>query len=157
MKNVRSLGCAMAIGFLVLVGIALWVGARVGAATSNASPGTGSTADSASPLGQFFPHPEPRERHGAIGLVESVEPFKITIRNRDGQRMVVVSQETFVLKGIERPSATSATVGPDGLKDIPEIRPGERIVAIGKPGPNGELEARAIRIGVPDRKEKPEQ
>ncbi|MFN8496983.1 MAG: hypothetical protein U0641_03945 [Anaerolineae bacterium] len=156
MKNVRSLGCAIALGFLVLVGIALWVGARVGTATSNASPATGASAVSASPLGQFFPHSESRQGHGAIGLVESVEPYKLTIRNRDGQRVVVVSQDTLVLKGGERPSSTSPTVGADGLTGIAEIRPGARIVAIGKPGPNGELEARAIRIGLPDRKEKPD-
>ncbi len=154
MKTVRSLGCAIALVFLVLVGIALWVGARVGAASvsNTAAAGAGDTV--ASPLGQFFPHPSSRDGHGAIGLVESVEPYRITIRNRDGQRVVVVSQDTYILKGSERPSSTSATIGPDGLTNIPEIRPGVRIVAMGRPGANGELEARAIRVGVPDRKEK---
>ena len=156
MKNVRSLGCAIALGFLVLVGIALWVGARVGAASVSNATATGAGDAIASPLERFFPHPGSREGHGAIGLVESVEPYKITIRNRDGQRVVLVSQDTFILRGGERPSSTSATIGADGLTNIPEIRPGVRIVAMGRPGPNGELEARAIRVGLPDRKEKPE-
>ncbi|MFN8474174.1 MAG: hypothetical protein U0822_18420 [Anaerolineae bacterium] len=157
MKKVRSIGCAVALGFLVLVGIALWVGARVGAATAGSSAATGSAAVSASPLGQFFPHQASHQGHGAIGLVETIEPFTMTIKNRDGERVVVVTQETLILKGEERPSSTSPTVGSDGLTSITEIRPGVRIVAIGKPGSNGELEARAIRIGLPDRKEKPEQ
>jgi len=156
MKSFRSLGCAVALVFLVLVGIALWVGMRVGAASVSNATATGAGDNITSPLGTLFPHPPSREGHGAIGLVESVEPYKMTIRNRDGQRVVLVSQDTFVLRGGERPSSTSATIGPDGLTSIPEIRPGVRIVAMGRPGPNGELEARAIRVGLPDRKEKPE-
>ncbi len=157
MRTVRSLGCAVALVFLVLVGIALWVGTRIGAATVNGAAATSAGDNIESPLGQFFPHPNPHDGHGAIGLVKTVEPFKLTIRNRDGERIVIITQDTLVLRGDERRSSASPTVGQDGLTSIAEIQPGVRIVAIGRPGANGELEARAIRIVTSDRKERPPQ
>lgn len=139
-------------GALALVlGVALWVGARIGAAvpdTPRAAPVTGSL------LGErAFIAPPPRERHGAIGEVTAVDPPRLVLIGREGEtRIILVSQETMLAPPGPPPQPGDPTplpatpLGVAGLAAAPQIQPGTRLLIIGRPTDEGQLEARIIRI-----------
>ncbi len=144
----RSFGLVMAFGLLFLLGVTLWVGLRVGAATlweqsvaAEAPPGL---------LGEGrLSHP-PRDGHGAVGQVTRLEAERLTLVNRDGEeRVVLFSADTLLVKGNPR-TVTPTRVGDLGPSELNDLQPGARIVVIGKPNADGQLEARIIRINVND-------
>lgn len=76
-------------------------------------------------------------RHGALGIVLRVEGDTIVIRGRYGiQRTVFVTQDTVIERGGQ------------GL-GLGDIHPGEPLIVVGSPRPEGVIQARFIRVFEP--------
>lgn len=75
-----------------------------------------------------------RNGHGIAGAIISVADNKIVIKDRDGQENTIsVSDQTLIKRG-------QSTISVNDLKN------GEQIVVMGKPGDNGTINADLIRV-----------
>lgn len=144
--GLRNFGCGIALVLLMLVGISLWVGARIGIASlREASRGQASP----SLLGEGnFSNFRGRLRHSVVGEVDSVDAQSLTVLKRDGERRtIVITADTLISRGpLRGGSLSSNRVGELGLTQFPDLQPGGRVVIIGRPRNNGQIEARVIRI-----------
>ena len=146
--GLRSLGCAVALALLVLLGISLWVGMRVGMAAvwergrpaQDASPGLPGVALVRRALS--------RAGHGVVADIETIEGQTLIVIDRQGeQRVIQVTPETRLLASTTRPPTR---LGGDSLAQWPELHPGARIIVLGQPRDDGVIEARLLRIVPPD-------
>ena len=142
--GLRSLGCGLALALLVLLGITLWVGMRVGMAAVVARGRA--TADETAVLpGTGWVHRALGQAgHGVVADIDSIAGPTLLVTDRQGERRVIeVTAETRFLVGAGR-SATR--VGEGGLAQFPDLRPGARIIVLGRPRDDGAIEARVLRL-----------
>ncbi len=142
--GLRALGCGVALALLVLLGISLWVGMRVGMAAVW-ERGRGEAPPAASLPGVAWVHRAlGRSGHGVVADIDSVAGQTLLVTDRQGERRVIqVTPDTRFLAGSARPSAR---VGEGGLAQFPELHPGARIIVLGRPRDDGVIEARVLRI-----------
>jgi len=149
MRPGRIIGVAIGLTLLVLIGTTLWVGVRVGSATT-AVP----TREEKGKSGLFglrgMIDKAVRDGHGAVGEIESIDGLRVKMITREGEaRDILVMPETLVFWG--NPQQTPPTkVGATGLTQFSEIQPGARIVVIGRPNADGQLEARIFHVLIFD-------
>lgn len=75
-----------------------------------------------------------RNGHGIAGTIISVSDNKIVLKDQDGQEnTVLVSESTLIKQG-------QNTIGINDLKN------GDQIVVMGRPGDNGTINADLIRV-----------
>ena len=143
-SGLRSLGCGLAVALLVLLGISLWVGMRVGMAAV-AERGR-ATADQPAVLPgvNVVRRTLGQSGHGVVAEIDSIAGQTLLVTDRQGNRRVVeVTAETRFLAGAGRPTTR---VGQGGLAQFPELQPGVRIIVLGQPHDDGALEARVLRV-----------
>lgn len=134
---------AVAAALLLILGVTLWVGMRVGQAGLS-EMGTGG-AGGPSLLGERRLGPRLADGHGAVGIVTLVAPPRIEMVGREGQsRVILVTADTLISVGDR--SAAAAPLEAGNIGSIAELQPGVRLVAIGQPDAEGQLIARIIRI-----------
>lgn len=144
--SLRTFALALAVTLVVIIGVTLWVGMRVGQAAVSDVPAAGSAGPSL--LGERRLGFLLRDGHGAVGIVTSIEPPRVEVTGRDGQRRVIlVTADTLLAVGDR--SAPAAPVGEAGISGISDLKPGVRLVVIGQPDEQDELNARIIRIVPP--------
>lgn len=143
--GVRSLGCVAAITLLLLTGVTLWVGIRVGKAT------VWERGRAPDPPPSLIGGPLPRrifgqDGHSAVADITAIEGNLITATARDGeQRIIYVTADTLVLRGNLR-APSRLLVGEAGLAQFEELQPGARIIVLGRPRDDGAMEARLLHI-----------
>jgi hypothetical protein len=134
---------------LLLTGVTMWVGIRVGKATvweRGRAPDPPPSLIGGPLPGRIFL----RDGHSAVADIDVIAGDVITATARGGeQRVIYVTPETMVLRGAMR-SPTRTRVGADGLAQFAELQPGARIIALGRPRDDGAMEARLIHIVPPD-------
>lgn len=143
--SVRMLVFASAAVLLLLTGVTLWVGIRVGKAT------VWERGRAPEPAPILSGNPLPRrifgqDGHSAVADITFIEGNVITATARGGEERVIhVTPETMILRGAMR-SPTRTWVGQDGLAQFEDVQPGARIIVLGRPREDGTMEARLIHI-----------
>ncbi|MCW5850205.1 MAG: hypothetical protein KIT87_08985 [Anaerolineae bacterium] len=142
--SLRSLGCSAALALLALLGISLWVGMRVGMTAVWERGRAAQDSSAGLPGVAVVRHALWRTGHGVVADIESIEGQTLIVSDRQGEQHVIqVTSETRFLSTTTRPPAR---LGGGGLGELPELRPGARIIVLGQPRDDGVLEARLIRI-----------
>ena len=140
----RSLGCALTLALLALLGTTLWVGMRVGMATVWERGRATQDQTTALPGVAWVHHALWGSGHGVVADIDRIDGPTLHVTDRQGeQRVIQVTPDTRLLANTAGPPTR---IGDGGLAQFPDLHPGVRIIVLGRPRDDGAIEARLLRV-----------
>lgn len=82
---------------------------------------------------QNFPHKDYIDGHGAFGEIIQLNDSDFVIKGRDDIEKIIITTENTIIKKRRKTMAN-------------ELKIGDRVIVIGSPNENGQIEAKLIRI-----------